>query len=115
MSECREMSLFESESSAAAVPVAGVAAVVSLRRRRKGWWWVKAIGLLLLCLFVSLLFITNVPTHLSAADIASMEKDLGLKGLPRPLTYEDEIRTVRPDGSGARICQGPVWGGDSGL
>lgn len=69
-------------------------APVSVRQRRRWRWWTATIGLLL-CVFVSLVLITNVPTRLTAEDIAVFEKDLGLMALPRPLTYEDEIRTIR--------------------
>lgn len=69
-------------------------APVSVRQQRRWRRWTATIGLLL-CLFVSLMFITNVSTHLSAEDVAVFEKDLGLGALPRPLTYEDEIRTIR--------------------
>jgi SAM-dependent methyltransferase len=57
-------------------------------------WWAATIGSLL-CLFVLLVFVTNVPTELTAEDIIVFEKDLGLKTLPRPRSFDDEIRTIR--------------------
>lgn len=44
---------------------------------------------------MSLVLITNVSTRLSTVDVAVFEKALSLRGLPRPLTYEEEIRTIR--------------------
>ena len=50
---------------------------------------------LLLCLFGLLMFITNVPTRLTAEDIVVFKNDLDLKDLPRPQSFEDEIQTIR--------------------
>jgi len=49
----------------------------------------------LLCLIALLAFITNVPTRLTAEDVAVFEQYLDLKDLPRPQSFEDEIRTIR--------------------
>lgn len=43
-----------------------------------------------------LLFITNVSTSLSVVDVTSLESEaLNLDELPRPVNYDDEIRTIR--------------------
>jgi hypothetical protein len=84
----------EPPREAVEVHVAAVLPVVGGRRRRGARWArVSALALFLLC--CALLVTTNVSTRLSAADIATLENDLELRGLPRPITFEDEIRTIR--------------------
>lgn len=55
---------------------------------------VAAIGLLLILVSL-LMLITNVSNVLTADDVVVFEKDLDLKSLPRPRSFEDEIRTIR--------------------
>lgn len=64
-------------------------------RTRKFGWATRIV--VLFALFIGLiLFVTNVPTHLTARDINALEgSGLDLNTLSRPLTYEDEIRVIR--------------------
>ncbi len=64
-------------------------------RRKERRRWIAIAGVLLLCATLSLTLMTNVRTNLTAEDIAVMERDLDLKMLPRPRTYEEEIRVIR--------------------
>lgn len=55
----------------------------------------KAVGLLVALAASILMFSTNVSTGLTAADVVVFEQNLALKVLPRPQSFEDEIRTIR--------------------
>jgi len=67
---------------------------IARRQQRRGLRSAATIGLLLFS-FAFLMLITNVPTGLTAEDIVVFEKDLDLKVLPHPQSFEDEIRTIR--------------------
>ena len=77
------------ESAGIQAPVTTPASIMQIQRWR---WLLAVIGLGLL---VSLIVATNVPTRLSAEDVAVFENDLDLRNLPRPLTFEDEIQVIR--------------------
>jgi hypothetical protein len=49
----------------------------------------------LLCLFVLLAFIANVPTNLEAADVAVFQNDLNFTPLQHPKTFADEITAIK--------------------
>jgi hypothetical protein len=52
-------------------------------------------GAVLLCLFVLMAFVTNVPTGLEAADVAVFKDDLNLASLQHPKTFAEEIVAIR--------------------
>lgn len=58
--------------------------------------WIAGIASLLCLIASALLFVTNVSTSLTAKDIEALEGEvLNLDSLPRPQSYEDEIRLIR--------------------
>ena len=84
-----------SKSKAATPPETTRAIATGPRWWKEGMSRLTVPALLLVSLSFIFAFVTNVPTRLTAEDIVALESGLGLKSLPHPRTFEDEIRTIK--------------------